>query len=379
MGLLLLRYGELALKGHNRTIFVRLLRHNVRAALKAAGVPGRVRTEGARVLVETDAPEALEGPLSRVFGLTSLSTVTRVPREIEAIAEECVRQARIAGVGPAVSYRVQARRADKTFPLTSPEINRAAGEAIARALDGRIDLSKSANVTIGVEVRADGALIYGHVIPAPGGLPVGTEGRVVALLSGGIDSPVAAWMMMKRGCQVIPLHFQQNEVEAAKALDNVAQLSRYPSSWQLRPVVLDHVATIAPTVERLRAIGEERWSCVFCKRALIQRACQLADEMGAQAVVMGDSLGQVASQTLSNMEVISYGAPKLILRPLVGMDKQDVVALAQSIGTFDISIRDSAPCPFLPAHPITRGTVPKLLEIIARLEQLEAEENETAG
>ncbi len=130
MGLLLLRYGELALKGHNRTIFVRLLRHNVRAALKAAGVPGRVRTEGARVLVETDAPEALEGPLSRVFGLTSLSTVTRVPREIEAIAEECVRQARIAGVGPAVSYRVQARRADKTFPLTSPEINRAAGEAI---------------------------------------------------------------------------------------------------------------------------------------------------------------------------------------------------------------------------------------------------------
>ena len=369
MGLVLLRYGELALKGRNRRDFVRRLRTNVRACLKAHGIGGIVTSVGQRVYVETQEVERALEPLSRVFGLVSLSAVVQVPREIDAIVQECVRQAARAGVRPGVSFRVRARRSDKTFPLISPEIDRRAGEAIVAALGGDVDLSKAADVTIRIEVSRERAVVFGNVVPAPGGLPVGVSGRVIALLSGGIDSPVAAWMMMKRGCGVIPLHFSQSAVETRKALDNVEALSRYSYGWELRPVVLDHGEAVAQTLERLGRIGEERWSCVFCKHALLLRACALADELNAQAVVLGDSLGQVASQTLHNMAVISWGIPKPILRPLIGMDKMEIVAVARRIGTFDISTRESEGCPFLPEHPITRASVDGLRRVMQRLEQ----------
>lgn len=370
MGLVLLRYGELALKGRNRGAFVRRLRRNLRACLKSHALVGEVTSVGQRVYVRAEDVEGALEPLSRVFGLTSLSPVAEVARDMEAIAEECVRQAELAGVKPGVSYRVRARRSDKTFPYISPEINRLAGEAIYRATEGTIDLSKNADVTIGVEVSHTGALVYGRVIPAYGGLPVGIEGRVVALISGGIDSPVAAWLMMKRGCSVIPLHFSQNETETAKALDNVRILSRFSYGWDLRPVVLDHGEVVGPTLDKLRQIGEERWGCILCKRALLLRACEVAEELGAHALVMGDALGQVASQTLANLEVISDGIPKPILRPLIGMDKGEIVALAQRIGTFDISTRSQEACPYLPQHPLTRGTLRKLREVLTALEEV---------
>ena len=369
MGLILLRYGELGLKGRNRNEFVRQLRKNVRACLKAHGLRGAVTSVGQRVYVQTEQVEEALGPLSRVFGLVSLSPVAQVARDIEAIVAECVRQAREIGVTPEVSYRVCARRADKTFPFISPEIDRLAGEAIQEATGGKVDLSDQADVTIGVEVRREAALVYGRVLPAPGGLPVGIEGRVVALISGGIDSPVAAWMMTKRGCGVIPVHFSQSEGETQKALDNIALLARYSYGWVLHPRVLDQHEVVGPTLERLRAIGEERWSCVFCKRALLLKACELADELGAHAVVMGDSLGQVASQTLANLEVISYGIPKPILRPLIGLDKTEIVAIARRIGTFDISTRSEGSCAFLPAHPLTRGSLETLRDLLNRLEE----------
>jgi len=366
MGLILLRYGELALKGRNRGAFLRRLRRNVRDCLKTHGIVGQVTSQGQRVYVETESVEAALEPLSRVFGLVSLSPVDDVHRDIDAIVNACLRQARAAGVRPGVSYRVRARRADKSFPFISPEINKLAGEAIKDTFDGDIDLSKNADVTIGVEVSRERVLVYGHSIPAPGGLPLGVEGRVVTLLSGGIDSPVAAWMMMKRGCGVIPLHFAQDKSERQKALDNVDVLARYSYGWTLRPTIVSHGETIAPMLERLREIGEERWSCIFCKRALVRRAAQLCDELGAHGIVMGDSLGQVASQTLANLEVISYGVTKPIFRPLIGLDKSEIVALARRIGTFDTSTRSEHTCPFLPAHPVTRGSVAHMLNI-ARL------------
>ena len=369
MGLILLRYGEIALKGRNRGVFVRQLRHNIRAALKAHGVRAEVRSVGSRVYARTDDVEAALEPLSRVFGLVSLSPVAEVPREMGAIAEECVRQARGAGVGPNRSFRVRARRSDKTFPHISPEIDRIAGEAVIAATDGRVDLSNNADVTIGVEVGQEAALVYGRVIAAPGGLPVGTEGRVVALLSGGIDSPVAAWMMMKRGCSIIPLHFATNDEETAKVMDNVTVLSRYSYGWQLKPVIRSHAEAVGPIAERLREIGEERWTCLFCKRALLQAAVSVAYEYDAHGIVMGDALGQVASQTLPNMEVISHGIEKPILRPLIGLDKSEIVDLARRIGTFETSTRSQAPCAFLPPNPITRASVDRLLDVARRLDE----------
>ena len=371
MGLILLRYGELALKGANRKLFIKRLRSNIRDGLKRHGVAARVESIRQRIYVHTDQVDQALDPLSRVFGLVSISPVAQVSRDMDAIVAECLASAEQAGVGPGVSYRVRSRRADKTFPHISPEIDRLCAEAISLKLGGRIDLSKAADVTIGVEVAREHALVFGRTIPAPGGLPVGSEGRVVALMSGGIDSPVAAWLMLKRGCTVIPVHFSQSDAEAAKALDNVERLAEWAYGWRMRPIVESHSEVIAPTLDRLRAVEQECWSCLFCKRAIIARAIAIALEHNAQAIVMGDSLGQVASQTLPNLRVVSYGAELPILRPLIGMDKSEIVDLARRIGTFDVSTRNETPCPFLPAHPITRGNLEKLIEIETALASLE--------
>lgn len=367
MGLILLRYGEIALKGRNRPLFLRALRRNIRACLREHGIQGIVSSKGQRVYVETEQVAEATAPLQRVFGVVSLSPVTEVAHEVEAIVNAGVREALAAGVKPGVSYRVQARRSDKSFPLISPEINRVVGEAIYEATQGDVDLSRDADVTIGVEVQRDRALLYGRVLRGPGGLPVGTEGRVVALVSGGIDSPVAAWLMMKRGCGVVPLHLSQNDAETAKTLANLEQLKRYAYGWEFRPTVLQHAEVVAPALAALAEMREERWSCLVCKHLMLRRAQELAAEVGADAIVMGDSLGQVASQTLPNLRAFSLGIELPVLRPLIGMDKTEIIEIARRVGTFDVSTRVQHACPFLPANPITGGSVAAMQEILEAL------------
>ncbi len=367
MGLILLRYGEVALKGRNRPLFLRALRHNIRACLREHGINGTVASRGQRVYVETEQVSEALAPLQRVFGVVSLSPVTSVAREVDAIVKVGVQEAVAAGVKPGVSYRVQARRSDKSFPLISPAINRVVGEAIYQATEGDVDLSRDADVTIGVEVQRDRALVYGRVLPGPGGLPLGTEGRVVALVSGGIDSPVAAWLMMKRGCGVVPLHLSQNAAETEKTLANLEQLGRYGYGWEFRPTVLEHREVVAPSLAALAEMREERWSCLVCKHLMLRRAEALAAEVGADAIVIGDSLGQVASQTLPNLRAISLGIELPVLRPLIGLDKTEIIEIARRIGTFDISTRVQHACPFLPANPITGGSVTAMQEILEAL------------
>ena len=368
MGLILVRYGEIALKGANRGDFVRRLRRNIRDCLKKNGIKAAVYVSGSRVFIETEETDAALEHVRRVFGIVSLSPVRKVSRDMEAMRESALRVARGWGLDQQRSFRVRARRADKSFPLTSPDIGRLVGGAVVEQTGARVDLTDAADLTIGVEVRADGVLIFGETIPGPGGLPLGSQGRVVALISGGIDSPVAAWMMMKRGCGVIPLHFKQSEVEAAKALDNCQVLGQYSYGWEIRPIVLDHRQEFGYICDRLTEIGAERWTCVMCKRTLLLRASQIADELGASGLVMGDSLGQVASQTLANLEAVSYKIPKPIFRPLIGLDKTEIVALGRRIGTFDVSTREAEGCAFLPDRPLTRAQMPKLVEILDRLD-----------
>jgi len=369
VGLILLRYGEVALKGGNRHIFLSRLRHNIRECLHEQGIDGEVTSEGQRILVRTEQVEEALTPLSRVFGLTSLSPVVEVPNDIALIVAEAVRQASDRGVGGDRTYCVRARRSYKGFPLTSLAINECAGGAIHDQLNARANLTQP-DITVAIEVRRENTLVSTRTIAAEGGLPMGTEGKVVVLLSGGIDSPVAAWMMMKRGCGVIPLHFAQNDSDTAKALANVENLRRYSYGFDLRPIVLSHAETIARYVDGLRRIGQERWMCICCKRAMLARANQVAEELDARAIVMGDSLGQVASQTLANLEVISHGITKPILRPLIGMDKTEITALARHIGTFDTSIRQAEPCPYVPAGPVTHATLGRLQGVLQRLNEL---------
>ena len=370
MGLILVRYGEIAIKGGNRHLFVSRLRRNIRAALRAHGIDAEVSSQGQRILVRTEQVEPALEPLSCTPGIVSLSPVVEVPSEIEAIEREALRLAAVEGVSTERTYCVRARRPWKQFPLTSVEINQRVGGAIHRQFAASANLSQP-DVTLTIEVRPETTLLSTRTIAGQGGLPVGSEGKVVVLLSGGIDSPVAAWMMIKRGCGIIPVHFSQSESDTAKALANVEQLQRYSHGFELRPVVLDHAEAIAPYLEGLQRIAQERWTCVFCKRAMLERASAVAQELGAHALVMGDSLGQVASQSLANLEVISHGISKPILRPLIGLDKADIVELARQIGTFDTSIREAEPCPFLPKGPVTRGTVGRLKGILQRLSQVD--------
>ncbi len=367
MGLVLLRYGEIGLKGQNRIYFCRKLRRNVRQCLKANGIGGEVWQEGQRIYLETDQVEMAVGAVQRVFGIVSLSPVQAVARDLDAITREAVAVARRAGLDSTRSFRVKARRADKSFPYISPQIERLAGEAIVVATNARVDLSKGADVEVGVEVQPGRALIYGEVIPGPGGLPLGSQGRVVTLLSGGIDSPVAAWLMMKRGCGIIPVHFTTDPAQAKQVEVVVEALNRYAYGWHIRPLILSHQEVLGPTLARLRELRQERWTCLLCKRVILARAAEIAEEMGAAALVTGDSLGQVASQTLSNLEVISHGLQKPILRPLIGMDKTEIMALARRIGTYEASIQDAHACPFLPDRPLTQASVAKLRALIEQM------------
>jgi thiamine biosynthesis protein ThiI len=371
MGLILLRYGEIALKGKNRAYFLRKLRRNVRKCLKANGLQGEVWQEDQRIYLETNKPGAAIEAVQRVFGIVSLSPVQVTPADLDAIAQEAVTVAQGAGLNPSRSFRVRARRADKSFPHISPEIEREVGAAIAATTGARVNLTAGAEVEIGVEVQPGRALVFGETIAGPGGLPLGSQGRVVALLSSGIDSPVAAWLMMKRGCGVIPVHFSVSQAQTEQVNAIVEALNRHAYGWELRPIVLPHEEALEPTLARLRELRQERWTCLFCKRVLLAKAAEIAEEMGASALVTGDSLGQVASQTLSNLEVISHGIPKPILRPLIGLDKTEIMALARRIGTYQASTQEAHACPFLPDRPLTQANVAKLRELLEQMERTE--------
>jgi len=367
MDLIVIRYGEIALKGKNRWYFVKRLRKNIRDCLKKNDLTGEVHSLGQRIYVQVEDVERAVERLQDVFGIVSLSPAQEVAADIEAIKAGALRVAQRAGLDEKRTFRVESRRADKAFPLISPEINRLVGAYVQETTGAQVDLSDEADLTIGVEVRRDHALVFGQTIAGHGGLPLGTEGRAVALMSGGIDSPVATWLIMRRGCGVIPIHFRQSEVELAKFMDSCEALSRYAYGWDIRPIVLDHQEVFGETYEKLRRIGAERWTCIFCKRALLQKACEVADQHKAKALVTGDSLGQVASQTLDNLEVISYGIEKPILRPLIGLDKTEITALARRIGTFEISTREARSCPYLPPDPLTKASLPKLKAIMEKM------------
>jgi thiamine biosynthesis protein ThiI len=223
-------------------------------------------------------------------------------------------------------------------------------------------------VEVGIEVRPERVLVFGEILPGPGGLPLGSQGRVVALLSSGIDSPVAAWLMMKRGCGIIPVHFSTGPAQTEQVEALVEALRQHSYGWRLKPIILSHEKILGPTLAKLRELRQERWTCLFCKRLILSKAAQIAEEMGASALVTGDSLGQVASQTLQNLEAISYGIPKPILRPLIGFDKTEIMDLARSIGTYEASIQESHACPFLPDHPLTQANMVKFRLLLEEIE-----------
>ncbi len=358
------RYHEIGLKGRNRWRFVDELKRNLQG-LFADYRLGRMRGEGRRLMVElpdTMPDEVAQARAALAFGLQNFSLSRRVPLTMEAILDEALAAARRERAD-ARTFRVSPSRTEKRFPLDSMAIDRAVGAAIAADSGLRVDLEHP-DLVVAIEILPDGAYLSAGKLAGAGGLAVGVSGRGVVLLSGGIDSPVAAYRMMRRGLRVDFVHFHSYPLVSAasreKACDLAAHLTRYEarSTLMLVPFAEVQRAIVARAPRPLRV--------VLYRRFMLRIASTLAAQVGAQALVTGESLGQVASQTLENMTVIERAASLPMFRPLVGMDKNEIINEARRLGTFETSILPDQDCCslFVPSHPETR----------ARLDQVEAAE-----
>ncbi len=354
----LVHYHEIALKGRNRPFFVDRLADNLRRA--TADFPGAaVHVLAGRLLVE--APDAvpwetLQERIAAVFGVANFARTLSAPPDLSELKRAAVESIKGRSFG---SFRVTTKRSYKAFPQNSAEIDRELGGAIKAATGVRVDLEHP-ELTVFVEVLKDRIFYSVEKLPGPGGFPVGSSGRVLALLSGGIDSPVAAWRLMKRGCRVVMAHFHAFPLQDHTTVDKVRELSRILTRWQLRTRLI--LVPFGPVQQTIVASCPAPLRVVLYRRFMVRIAEVLAERTRAKALVTGESLGQVASQTLDNLSVIDEAARGPVLRPLVGMDKEEITIQARRIGTFEVSTLPDQDCCqlFVPKSPATAA---KLAEI----------------
>ncbi len=354
-----LRWAEIFLKGANRPYFEQaLVDQVVRLCRPIAGV--KIHRAHARLLVEVpraDLGRAVEC-LSRLFGLHSMSPARMCPRDVDAIAEIAVdltREALARRGGGKPRFKIDTNRPDKSFPLSSIDVSRKVGARVQREFDLPVDVHKP-ELTVGVEIGHKGRIFaFTETLPGPGGLPVGASGRVNLMISGGIDSPVAGWLAMKRGCTLMATYFHSFPFTGDQTREKVVELVRRLAEWH-GPIPL-HVVHFTEVQKQLRETGPAELAVVLYRRMMVRTAAIIAEREGALALVTGDNLAQVASQTLENLTATEDASPMPVLRPLLTYDKLETVALAQKIGTYETSILPYDDCCslFLPAHPATKA------------------------
>jgi tRNA uracil 4-sulfurtransferase len=353
MNTIVVHYKELALKGRNRPWFIRLLVRNIETAL--AGLPiVKVRSIMGRIEIGLgpDAPwDEVRARLRKVFGIANFSNANRGPHEFSSLAAAILTD---LGDRQQDSFRVSATRADKTLPFTSPQVEREVGGMIKLAKGWRVDLDHPA-LTIHVEMLPEGAFYFFGKEPGAGGMPTGTGGRVACLLSGGIDSPVAAYRMMRRGCSVLLIHFHSYPILSRASQEKVREIAALLTSYQLRSRLV--LVAFGEIQRQVVLAVPPALRVVVYRRLMLRIAERLARTWRARALVTGEVIGQVASQTLENMTAIAGATQMQVLRPLVGMDKDEIVDEARRIGTFPISIIPDQDCCtlFTPRHPETRA------------------------
>ena len=346
---ILVRFGEIFLKGENKGWFERVLLSRLRAALE--GVACSVEKTRGRYLVSgydpADEPRLI-GRIRKVFGIHSLSPAVRVPTDLDEIfraADEML---------PAGTFKVETNRADKRFPMRSVEISRALGGRLLDARPGRsVDVHRPAHV-VSVDMREDGSTyVFTKVVPCERGMPYGTGGKGVLLLSGGIDSPVAGYLMAKRGMELVGLHFHSYPYTSEMAREKVLSLARilceYVGSMRLYVVSVTEIQT------EIHAKCHNNFLITILRRFMMRIASKIAERERAQALITGESLAQVASQTAESIVVTNAVATCPVLRPLIGTDKQDIVEISKAIGAFETSIQPYEDCctVFLPKNPVT--------------------------
>lgn len=365
--LLLVRYGEIGLKGKNRAHFLNILVDNIKHGLKEIPSAHVYRTQG-RLYVEWSGEqrETVYHVLGSTFGVVSFSPAVKVKPTLEAIFKEAARALADHlenATEPVRTFKVEARRANKDFPLNSLELNRKVGaHLLAVHPELGVDVHRP-DVTVNIEVRDEGVLIFSRVIPGPGGLPVGSSNRAMCLLSGGIDSPVAAWFAMKRGIRLEAVHFHSFPFTSERSLQKVMDLCRVLAKYSGWMTL--HIVHFTEIQTELQKKVPDSFGITIMRRFMVRIAERLAKERDGLALVTGESVGQVASQTLESMVAINDVTNMPILRPLVSFDKAEIIEHAQQIGTYDISILPYEDCCtlFVPKRPQTRPKLDRTREL----------------
>jgi thiamine biosynthesis protein ThiI len=362
----IVRYGEIAIKSEQiRRKYEDLLIYNLEAMLRQDRIEfdGIFRERG-RIFVRTKDPKA-PGSVSKVFGAVSCSPAVVAGPTVD---EACAVAAKIGMeiIGEGQSFAIMPRRSVKDKSFTSQDLGRLCGDAVFNAVADRhprVNL-KNPDHAIYVELREKQSYIFTEIVKGVGGMPLGSQGRMVALVSGGIDSPVAAWLLMKRGCEIIPLYMDNTpycgEDAKARTLETVRKLKEWSPGHPMKMFIAPHGKNLAAFIEK----GNKKYTCVFCKHLMYKVATVIAQREGAHGIITGSSLGQVASQTSENMLAEAYDVCFPIYHPLIGLDKEEIMTIAKKIGTYDISIRKAGGCQAVPRHPSIHGR----LEEVVRME-----------
>ncbi|MCC6042300.1 MAG: tRNA 4-thiouridine(8) synthase ThiI [Candidatus Verstraetearchaeota archaeon] len=362
----IVRYGaEIGVKSsRTRATYDKLLINNIRARLEADGLSleGIERKYG-RIYLKTAAPREVAQSLSRVFGISSTSPAISCRADFDAISDVAVKLAE-EREGRGVKFAVRCKRVGE-HPFTSMDVVKYVGSRILEAMksmEWRVDLDEP-DFVVNIEIRDDEAFLFTEVVKGVGGLPLGSQGRVLCLMSSGMDSPVAAWLVMRRGCPITLLHFDLQPFSGERTLKKVIDLAKALSRWS---PAYEVKLIIAPFGDVLKEIVEKcprKLTCVLCKRMMVRIAERMAIEKRLMGIVTGDSIGEQASQTLSNMAAISEVAKRVpIYRPLLGFDKPETERIAREIGTYEISARPDEGCRAAPPRPSTSVGLEKVIE-----------------
>ena len=361
----LCKYGEIALKGLNKSQFESMLVKEIKRRLSEYGKYSVTRAQSTiyvQPLEEIEDSDAVFDELRKIFGIATVCRAAETEKDMDAILA-VIKEYIPPLLAGKKSFRANAKRADKRFPLKSPEIAALAGGAVLEAMNGKIKVSMDApDATVTVEIREEHAFVHCDAVKGAGGMPVGSAGKAMLLLSGGIDSPVSGYMMAKRGARIEAVHFESFPYTSDAAKEKVLQLAKLMSAYCC-PM---RVACISVTEiqERLRDTVDEQYFTLLLRRCMMRLAARVAKNRGCDALVTGESLGQVASQTMLAMGVTDPAAEMLVFRPCIGLDKEEIIEIARKINTFETSILPYEDCctVFTPKHPKTRPDIVKVLE-----------------
>ncbi len=368
--ILLCKYGEIVLKGANRRFFEDTLCKTLRFRAKHFGKFEITRSQSTIVIEPMDDAADIDGMFetaSRVFGIVAISRCAVCDKDMESIART-VREYIPPFLAGKKTFKVEAKRSDKTFPLNSPQIAAEIGGVILENVRGlRVDV-RQPEITVHVEIRELGAYVHAGQFKGAGGMPVGTNGKALLLLSGGIDSPVAGYMIAKRGVELHAVHFESFPYTSERAREKVFELAREVA--QYAGTINLHVVSLTHVQEELVKNCEEDYFTLVLRRYMMAIADRLAHQLGCGGLITGESLGQVASQTMQALGVTDPVATLPVFRPCIGLDKEEIITIARRIGTFETSIQPYEDCctVFTPKHPRTRPELAKVIEQQNRLD-----------